>query len=260
MVGDDDVDAGGAGGRHLLDGGDRAVDGDEQRGAASRQPLHGGARQAVAVVDAAGEKPSDVGAEAAQGPHHDRRRAHAVDVVVAVDDDPPAGGDVGVDRGQRRVDAGERAGVVALVSGQEVPGEPRVAEPPANEHLREDVADPELALERQRLPERVGGRIEPRVRRRGRCIAGRIPDRAQGRRRRRGRLGSEKCRCLRHGASVGTRSDRPAGPTPPPHSRSAARGTASGCSRAGAAAPAAARRTSPGSVRRSSPARGGDRP
>jgi hypothetical protein len=42
MVGDDDVDAGGAGRRDLLDRGDGAVGGDEQAGAPLREPRDGG--------------------------------------------------------------------------------------------------------------------------------------------------------------------------------------------------------------------------
>jgi hypothetical protein len=52
VVRDDDVDAGGHRGGDLLDGGDRAVDRDQQVGSARRELLHRGRGQAVAVVDA----------------------------------------------------------------------------------------------------------------------------------------------------------------------------------------------------------------
>ena len=60
--------------------------------AASRSTVAGG--EAVAVVDAARQVPVDVGAERAQRAHEHGRRAHAVDVVVAVDGDPRAALDV----------------------------------------------------------------------------------------------------------------------------------------------------------------------
>ena len=77
--------------RDLLDGRDRAVDGDQQPRAARGQPPDGRRREAVAVADAVGQVAVDVGAERAQRAHEDRRRADAVDVVVAVDGDPRAG-------------------------------------------------------------------------------------------------------------------------------------------------------------------------
>ena len=58
------VDAGRARGGDLLDGGDRAVDGDQQLRPARGEPLDRRQRQAVAVVDAAGQVPVDVGPEA----------------------------------------------------------------------------------------------------------------------------------------------------------------------------------------------------
>jgi hypothetical protein len=84
MIGDDDVEAGGARGGHLLDGRDRAVDGHEEAGAARGEPLHRGEREPVAVVDPARQVPVDVRAERAQCAHQHRRGAHAIDVVVAV--------------------------------------------------------------------------------------------------------------------------------------------------------------------------------
>ena len=58
VIADDHVHAGGPGGGDLVDGGDAAVDGDDQGRAPLGQALHGGRGQAVAVVDAAGQEPA----------------------------------------------------------------------------------------------------------------------------------------------------------------------------------------------------------
>src|SRR5207253_1426121 len=87
-------------------------DGDEQARAASGEPLDRGRAQAVAVVEPAREHPVDVAAEGAQRAHENRRRAHTVDVVVAVHGDPGARPDVAEDRLDGDVDAGERGAEV----------------------------------------------------------------------------------------------------------------------------------------------------
>ncbi len=114
-------------------------------------------REPVAVLDAAGQEPADVGAERAQRADHDRGRADAVDVVVAVHGDPGSGGDVALDRLKRALDPVERGRVVRDAGRQELAGRVRSREAAADEDLREHVADPELALERQRGGEVVGG-------------------------------------------------------------------------------------------------------
>ena len=94
--------------------------------------------EAVAVVDAAGQEPVDVGAERAQRAHQDRRRAHAVDVVVAVDRDARAARDVAEDqlRQPRRARRSARA-ACALLGRQERARRVRLAKPAPHEHLRE---------------------------------------------------------------------------------------------------------------------------
>ena len=64
VVGDDDVEPARPRERHLLDGGDRAVDRHQQPRAARGEPLDRRRRQAVAVVHAARQEPVDVGARA----------------------------------------------------------------------------------------------------------------------------------------------------------------------------------------------------
>jgi hypothetical protein len=90
VVGYDDVEARGPRELHLVHGGDRAVDREQQVAVASGEPPHGFLRQSVAIVDSPRQEPPYVRAQRAQRPDHDRRGADAVDVVVAVNDDPPA--------------------------------------------------------------------------------------------------------------------------------------------------------------------------
>ncbi len=101
---------------HLCRRGDAAVHGHEQPGALGGQPLHGGRREAVALLHAARKVPRHARAQAPQRPHENRGGRDAVDVVVAVHDDRRAALDVargsprrprgcrraGTDRGARR--------------------------------------------------------------------------------------------------------------------------------------------------------------
>ena len=164
VIGDDHVHAGGPSGGDLVDRGDAAVHGHDQRGAALGQALHGGRGQAVAVVDAAGQEPARLGAEAAQGPDHDRGGAHAVDVVVAVNDDGPTGGDVAADEIERLLDAVKSGRVVGLPGLEEAPGRRRIGQPAAHEDLCEHVAHPQIALQGQRVGGVIGRDLEPRDR------------------------------------------------------------------------------------------------
>jgi hypothetical protein len=94
VVGDDDLYAERARVRDLLDRGDAAVDRDEQLGPRRRLALDARDRQAVAVLEAAGQLAHRGRAEALERPCQDRRGADAVNVVVAVDDDPRAARDM----------------------------------------------------------------------------------------------------------------------------------------------------------------------
>ena len=93
MVGDDHVEPARARLGDLGDGRDAAVDGEHEPAALVGEPLERAAADAVALVEAARQVPVDVGAELAQQQHGERRRGDPVDVVVAVDADPPARGD-----------------------------------------------------------------------------------------------------------------------------------------------------------------------
>ncbi len=76
--------------RDLVDGGDPAVDGQDEPDALLDEPSEGVARDAVSLLEAARKMPDDVRAELAQEQHRESRCADAVDVVVAVDADPLA--------------------------------------------------------------------------------------------------------------------------------------------------------------------------
>ena len=78
--------------------------------------------QPVAVGDPVGDQPVAVGAEVAQGRDHQRRRAHPVDVEVAVHGDPLAGFDRRPDQRDDLVHPLERLGRVRLVGGEEGAG------------------------------------------------------------------------------------------------------------------------------------------
>ena len=90
MIGDDHVEPARTSLRHLCDGGDPAV----HRQTRARSPRlrvrsSVAAGDAVALVEPARQVPGDVGSELAQQKHGERRGRDAVDVVVAVDADPP---------------------------------------------------------------------------------------------------------------------------------------------------------------------------
>ena len=92
MVGDDDVDAllPGPGGE--LDGLDAAVDADDERGAPLDRDADVLVLDAVAVRQALRDEVVDLGAQGRQGLLQHDRRQHAVDVVVAEDEDLLAAG------------------------------------------------------------------------------------------------------------------------------------------------------------------------
>src|ERR1700722_20375062 len=131
--------------RDLGNRGDRTVGADQQARAALGKAPHGRLRQAIAVAHAVGQVVVDVGAEPAQRSDENRRRADPIDVVVAVDRDPPARSHVTEDRRDRALDPGERARRVLLVGLEDRAGAHRIAQPAPDEHLGERPADPQLA-------------------------------------------------------------------------------------------------------------------
>ena len=76
--------------RHLGDGRDAAVDRQHQLHALAGQPLQRLGAHAVALLEAAGQVPADLGAQRSQHQDGQRGRADAVGVVVAVHADPLA--------------------------------------------------------------------------------------------------------------------------------------------------------------------------
>ena len=204
VIADDDVHPRRPGGRDLVDRGDAAVDGDDEGGPALGQALHGGGGQPVAILGPAGQKPADLGAEAAQSPDHDRGGAHAVDVVVAVNDDGTAGGDVAADEIKRPLDPIKGRGIVRLARVKEAPRRGRVSQPAAHEDLGEHVADAELTLKRQRVLGGVGRELQPRNRTASRRrVGGHLQRRTGGARsQRRGGRNRSKCSGLCHRAPM----------------------------------------------------------
>jgi hypothetical protein len=160
VVGHHNVDPGGAGTRHLLDRGDRAIDRHQQPRAACGQAVDRGGVQSVAVVGAARQVPVRVGSQGAQAAEEDRGRADAVDVVVAVDGDARAAGDMAqddLDGGRHPVECGRRMLVGRLQPG---PGGGRRAEAAAHQDLRGRVAHAELALQGEDVGDGAGRDLE----------------------------------------------------------------------------------------------------
>nr|WP_230316072.1 hypothetical protein [Conexibacter sp. W3-3-2] len=166
VVGDDHVDPGRPGGGDLVDRGDRAVDRDQQLRPAGAQAVDRGVREAVAVGLPVGQEVVDRGLPGVQGAQQDRRRGHAVDVVVPVDRDPRAGPHVQQDQRDRVVDPRERGRIVALLGAQPGLCDLRVVQAASHEDLRDRVADPELLAQRPHGVGRAGGDVQARVHRR----------------------------------------------------------------------------------------------
>ena len=97
VVGDDQFDAQFPGEDRLVDAADAAIDGHQQFALVGGQRADGLAVEPVAFVDAMGNVVAHVGAEQFQAEPEDRRAGHAVDVVIAVDEDSLSGGDGGMD-------------------------------------------------------------------------------------------------------------------------------------------------------------------
>jgi hypothetical protein len=145
VVGHDHVHAELAGSRHLGGGRDAAVDRDDQLHALAGQPLQRLGADAVALLEAAGQVPADLGAQRPQHQDGQRRRADAVGVVVAVHADPLAA----LGRGQDAVTGGahvaQQQRVVARpLRLEEGAGGSRIAVAAAQQHLGHGAADAQL--------------------------------------------------------------------------------------------------------------------
>ena len=157
VVGDDHVDAEPPGLLDLGDGGDAAVDREDELHALLGQARDRRRRDAVALLEPARQVPADVGADLPQRQHGERRRADAVDVVVAVDADPLAPLDRRSQALHGRRHVAEEQRIVGDALGlEERPGRRGIAETAAHEHGRERLRDVERGHQLPHLGERDG--------------------------------------------------------------------------------------------------------
>ena len=173
VVGDDDLQAKSPGGRHLLDGGDAAVDGEHEPVAVLGELLQGLAREPVALLETARQVPADIGSELPEAADGEHRRADAVHVVVAVDADAGPVGDRLVDELARTFHISEQVRVVAgRLAGQERRRRSSVVVAAADQHAGSDLGDAELLGERP-SGTRVAGSKHPVHVFEGTALAGR---------------------------------------------------------------------------------------
>ena len=91
VIGDDQLQAELAGQGGLFHGGDAAIDRDQHRRLAVAPGADGLDVQPISFLDAMGHIVADLGPQHLQTEPEDRRAGNAVDVIVAVDHDPPPG-------------------------------------------------------------------------------------------------------------------------------------------------------------------------
>ena len=115
VVGDDEIDIFVAKRFCFVEGGDAAVDGDDEFGAGVGELFEGFGVEAVAFFEALGDVVVDVAAEEGDGVPEDGGGGDAVDVVVAVDDDFFLVADGLVDALGGFEDAGEEGGLMEMV-------------------------------------------------------------------------------------------------------------------------------------------------
>src|SRR5581483_10375729 len=177
VVGDDHVEPRGPRLAHLVDRRDPAVDGDDEAAALGRQARERLAGDAVALLEAARQVPVDLGAELAEGQDGERGRADAVDVVVAVDADPGAGGDRRTDPLARLAHVAEQERIVARRFAREERGRALgVAVAASDQDAGGRLGDAEDVRERRSLA-RVAGFERPRRLVHGRSTVRPAPDR-----------------------------------------------------------------------------------
>ena len=114
-------------GAQVGDGGARAgaaVAGEHHGGAGRDGGVHAGRAQVVAVLEATRDERHHVAAERAERSRHQGGAAHAVHVVVAVDEDHLTGGHGGGEALHRTLQVEHGAGFVQLIQAraQEAPG------------------------------------------------------------------------------------------------------------------------------------------
>ena len=151
MVGDDQIDAALASDEGGFDGGDAAIDGDDEFGAVVDDLGQGLGIQAVSFVDAMGNVGFDFSAEEGDGVPENAGGGDAIDVVIAVDDDffrvgdglgdaPGGGGETGQ---EGRLGQGAQAGGKKALGGVES------GNPPIEEHLPDERGNFQLAGQRR---------------------------------------------------------------------------------------------------------------
>ncbi len=165
VVGDDEIEAGLAGFEGRLEGGDAAVDRDDNPGALGGELDQGVAVQPVALIEPVGCVGRDhrLGVDAAQRVVEDGRRGDAVGVVVAVDDDRLASAE-GVKESRRgAVEVREPRGVVQLRQSRlaEGPGGLRVRQSPRPQHAPCQRFKPPALLGRRPIREAFGVHGQP---------------------------------------------------------------------------------------------------
>ena len=144
VVRDDHLEPAGARFRHLFDGGDAAVDGEDEAAPFVREARERLGAHAVALVEAARQVPVDVGAQLAQKMDGEGGGGDAVDVVIAMHADASPAGDRGADSlaGERHV--AEQEGVVRRpLPGQECPRGGGVVVAAPDENACRELAHPE---------------------------------------------------------------------------------------------------------------------
>jgi hypothetical protein len=144
MVADDHLHPQRSRKRDLLDGGDRAVDGDQKSRTPFGQPPYCGSAQSVAVPRAVGQVPVHLRTELSQRAHEHRGGTDAVDVVVAMNCDQASGARAIDDQPCGIHQAGERVQLVSLVARQECARASWVAVATPHEHLRHHLAHMQL--------------------------------------------------------------------------------------------------------------------
>ena len=137
VVGDDHIKTELAGAGDLIDGGDRAVNGDQQACWTGCKAFNVGKAEPVSILAAARYEPLDFGAKIAQCAHEDRRRADAVNVVVTVNQNRRAGSDVAERELDRVADLRKIARLVVIACAEELPRLSGVAQAAAHEQLRD---------------------------------------------------------------------------------------------------------------------------
>ena len=141
---------------YLRNGGDPAVDRQNETAALARKTGQRLAMDAVALVETGREMPLDVRSCLAEDEHGERGCADPVGVVVAVHADPLSGRDRGADPLDRHGHVPELERVVErLLAGEKGLRLPGVAVSAPDEHAGRDLADAELLGEGARLPVRA---------------------------------------------------------------------------------------------------------